>query len=94
MFALKSAVYVPTIAATFFFAFWEMKIRRQLTDGPLPSHENPGDFGLFGDISKEMNRERILRSLPRERLSKYRTVMVLKFVFIALLIVEVLVLQR
>jgi hypothetical protein len=94
MFALKSAMYVATIAAAFFFAFWELKIRRRLTDGALPSRESPSGLGVLNDVSKQITRERVLRNLPRERLSKYRTVVALKFVFVALLIVEVLVLQR
>jgi hypothetical protein len=93
MFALKTVVYGLTTAAMFFFAIWELQIRRKLTDGVLQSDEIPPNFGFSSDFSKEINRERILRSLSRERLFKYRSVKVLKFVFFALLFVEVLVLQ-
>jgi hypothetical protein len=94
MLALKSAVYVLTFATALFFGFWELKIKRQLVDAALPTNENPSDLGVWNDLAKRMERERFLRSLPRERLSKYHIIVGLKFLFAALLVVEVIVLQR
>jgi len=41
-----------------------------------------------------MKREQYLKQLPREKLSKYKLAVTLKFFFVALLIAEVIVLQR
>jgi hypothetical protein len=96
MLALKIAIFVPTIAAGFFFAFWETKIRRRLTDDALDQQpETISDIqDMFYGMRRERRRERILTSLPPEMRSKYDKVVALKFLFFAILIVEVFVLQR
>jgi hypothetical protein len=96
MLALKIALYIPTVAAGLSCAFWETKIRRQLTDEALD--RQPESVNDFQDISygirKEIRRERILKSLPPEMRFKYKSVVGLNFLFFAILIVEVFVLQR
>jgi hypothetical protein len=88
MLALKSALYVATIAAMFFFGFWELRIKRELTEEAELVQENPSNLSVLS------LHERVLRRLPRERLSKYHVIVGLKFLFFVLLVVEVIVLQR
>jgi hypothetical protein len=52
------------------------------------------DFGIWNDLSERMQRERILRDLPKEARRKYHLAVGLKLLFVVLFIVEVLVLQR
>ena len=92
--ALKILIYGITIAAALFFAFWEGRLKRQLTDGALMSSPNPSDWSPMNDLSERMQRERTLKSLPREMTSKLRLIIGLKFLFVAILIVEVIFLQR
>jgi hypothetical protein len=91
---LRIVIYSATIAAAFFFGFWELKLKRQLTDRDFRPSENPGDFGVLNDLSERMQRERILRGLPQQVLRKFRLVASLKFLFFALLVVEVIFLQK
>ena len=96
MLASKIALYILTIAGAFFFAFWELRLRRRLTDEALEQqHESVSDYSdVSYGIRKEIRRESILKSLPREALVKLRIVASLKFLFAATLIVEVVLLQR
>jgi len=94
MLTLKAALYALTVITAFFFGFWEMRLKRQLTDDAPKPHENVSDFGLLNDLSKALRRERFLETLPHQRTSKLRMVVSLKFMFIAILIVEVLAFQR
>lgn len=94
MVTLKVFVYCSTIAVMFFFAFWEQRLKRQLTDGALKPHQNVSDFGVLGALSERMERERFLKSLPPERLFKLRVVMGLKLLFFVVLAVEVIFLQK
>jgi hypothetical protein len=92
--AWKNLLYLLTITAAFFFAFWEMKIKDELTHRASQADQRVSDFGVWKDLSKRMNRERFLKSLPRESLSKYRVVVSLKFLSVALLVIEVILLQK
>jgi hypothetical protein len=95
MLAFKAALYTLTIGSAFFFAFWEWKLRRRLTDEALERHtESVSDYSdaLYG-IRKETRRHRILKSLPPEALFKLRAVASFKFLFVAILIIEVIFLQ-
>ena len=94
MFILKVVIYSATIAAALFFGFWELKLKRQLTDGAFQPSKNVGDFGALNDLSERMQRERILRGLPKQVLLKFKMVVGLKFLFLAILIVEVIFLQK
>jgi len=94
MLPLKIALYCVTSAAALFFAFREQKLRRALTDEEFQPSKNVGDFGVLNDLSEEMQRERILRALPPQALRKYRMAVGLKFLFVAILIAEVIVLQK
>jgi hypothetical protein len=94
VFAAKTFIYSATIAVALFFAFWELKIKRQLPNEALDLPERVSDLGIVNGLSKRMARERFLRSLPRQRLRKFRMVVSLKFLFVLLLIIEVIVLQR
>ena len=77
-----------------FFAFWELRLKRQLTDSAMQSSERVSDIGIMNDLSERMKRERVLRDLPRHALSKFRMVVMFKFLFVAILIVEVILLQK
>ncbi|UWZ82384.1 hypothetical protein [Occallatibacter riparius] len=91
----KIALYVLTIGAAFFCAFWERRRRLRLTDEPLElQHQDVSDYGALYVIKEEIRRERILKSLPRETLAKLRLVGCLKFLFLAVLAIEVVLLQR
>jgi hypothetical protein len=94
MFLVKVIIYSATILAVVFFAFWELRLKRQLTDGISPDSGMVSESGFIHDLSKRMERERVLRSLPKEKLVKFRRVVALKFLLVALLIIEVFVLQR
>jgi hypothetical protein len=77
-----------------FFAFWELRLKRQLTDSISPQSTAISDTGVINDLSERMRHERALRELPKAALSKLRAVIALKFLFVAILIIEVIVLQR
>jgi hypothetical protein len=96
MLAFKAALYTLTIGSAFFFAFWEWKLRRQLTDEALKRQsESVSDYSDPSySVRKEARRERILKSLPPEALFKFKVIASLKFLFAAILIVEVIFLQR
>ena len=94
MFALKVLIYGATLTAAFFFAFLEMKIKLQLTDPTFRPSKNPGDFGVLNDLSERMQRERILSGLPKQVRRKFNLVVGLKFLFVALLILEVMFLHK
>jgi hypothetical protein len=73
-----------------------LKLWRRLTEEALGQRqERVSDFQdvLYG-IRKEFSRERLLRSLPREALIRLRVVGGLKFLFLVILVVEVICLQR
>ena len=91
---LKFITYFSTIAFAMFFAFWELRLKRQLTDDASSLSRSPSELGVMNDLSARMNRERSLESLPKDARAKLRTVVALKFLFVAILIVEVIVLQR
>lgn len=93
MFTLKAVTYSATIAAAMFFGFWELRLKRQLTDTALELSKAVSDFGIV-NLSERLKREEILRGLPKQAKFKLRTVVILKFVFIAILIMEVVILQR
>lgn len=94
MVILKSFVYVTTIALMMFFGFWELRLKRRLTDSAVQPPQGVADLGVLGALSERMQRERIMSSLPKEKLRTYRRVMVLKLLCFACLIIEVLLLQR
>jgi len=96
MLAFKVALYVMTIVCAFFFGFWELKLRRRLTDEAMwQQHEGVNDYlDASYDIRKEIRRERVLKSLPPEALFRLRLIASLKFLLIAILVIEVIVLQR
>jgi len=93
MLAFKSVVYVLTIASLFLFGFWEMQVRRRLTEKGA-KRESVAKFGALSGISNEIRRELFLESLPSEVLLKLRVIRSLKILFFVILIIEVLVLQR
>jgi len=77
-----------------FFGFWEDRLKRQLTDSAMKPVAWVSDFGIVHDLRERMRRERVLRELPKEALRKFRMVVILKFLFVAILIAEVIILQR
>jgi hypothetical protein len=88
---LKFVTYFLTIAFAMFFAFWELRLKHQLTDRASSPSRSPSELGV---MNERMNRERLIESLPKKARARLRTVVVLKFLFVAILIVEVIVLQR
>ena len=87
MHVFKIVLYAVTGAGAFFFGFREFKLRNELTDGVL---RGPGS----GQVAEQFKRQRVLWSLPPEARAPYNRAAALKFVFVALLIIEVLFLQR
>jgi hypothetical protein len=77
-----------------FFASWELRLRRRLTDGAVQPVERVSNIGFINNVSEQFRRERVLRDLPKDKLFMLRRVAMLKFLFVAILIVEVIVLQR
>ena len=94
MFVLKVVTYCVMIAACRFFAYWECRLKRQLTDDTPQPPVNVSDIGVFNDLKEQMRREQYLRSLPKRSLFKYRRAVMLKFLFVGILIAEVILLQK
>jgi hypothetical protein len=90
----KILIYSATIAAALLFGFWELRLKRQLTDDALHPPARVSDLGIVNDLSERMKREHFLRTLPRQKLRKFKLVVGLKFLFAVLFIIEVIVLQR
>jgi hypothetical protein len=93
MFILKVLTYCVTIAASMFFGYWELRLKRQLTDDTPQPPVSISDMGVINDLKEQMKREQYLRSLPKQSLFKYRRAVMLKFLFLAILIAEVILLQ-
>lgn len=95
MIALKVIPYLVTIGLALFFAFWERKLKRLLTDNLVdPQPQLVSDIDSFYEIRRDLRRERILRTLPRPALLQLRIVISLKVLFAVALVVEVVFLQR
>jgi hypothetical protein len=94
MFILKIIIYSITIAAAMFFGFWELRLKHQLTDSATQPFERVSDLGVMNDLSERMRREKILGDLPKRALVKFRMIVIFKFLFVAFLIVEVIILQK
>ncbi len=77
-----------------FFGFWEDRLKRQLTDSAMKPLVWVSDVGIMHDLKERMRRERVLRHLPKQALFKFRMVVVFKLLFVAILIAEVIILQR
>ena len=88
---IKDILYSVTIATAFFGGYLELKLKKQLTQEALQTTKNVGDFGLLNDLSENLERERILNKLPKQMLFKLRLVLWLKFLAIALLVIELFV---
>jgi hypothetical protein len=93
MFILKALAYSITILIAVFFGFWELRLKEQLTDAAVEPSKMVSDFGTV-DLSDRLRRERALSDLPKQALFKLRMVVMLKFLFAAMLVAEVIVLQR
>jgi hypothetical protein len=94
MLAFKIALYTVTLASAFLFGFWENKLFSELTDGAEQEEKNVSQFGFFNDISNRIKRRRFLKTLSPEMTFKYKVIVGMKFLCMAMLIAEVLVLQR
>ena len=94
MLIFKVILYGLTIGAAMFFGYWELRLKRELTDSAVNPRKMPSDFGMIGELSERSERERILSGLPRRTVSPLRRVIMLKLLFVAILIAEVLLLQR
>ena len=93
MFILKALTYSVTILVAMFFGFWELRLKEQLTDTGVQPSRMVSDLGPVY-LSDRLRRERALRDLPKQALFKLRAVVMLKFLFVAALVAEVIVLQR
>lgn len=93
MFVLKALTYGVTILVAMFFGFWELRLKEQLTDTVVQPSKTVSDFGAV-NLSDRVRRERALGDMPKQALFKLRTIITLKFLFLAILVVEVIVLQR
>ncbi|HXE07433.1 MAG TPA: hypothetical protein VN612_06035 [Acidobacteriaceae bacterium] len=87
MHIFKFLLYALTAGGMFFFGFRQMRLRNELTDDVL---RGPGS----GQIAESFKRQRILDSLPPELLVPCNRAAALKFGFFALLVIEVVLLQR
>jgi hypothetical protein len=95
MIAFKIVLYILTLAATFFFAIRERKLKLQLTDTLLNQHrETASDFDSLYEIRKDIRRERILKDLPPGAKSKLNVAIGLKLLFGVAFVIEILILQR
>jgi len=96
MLGLRIATYALTSASALLFAFWEVRLRRQLTEPALAQqHESVSDYAdLSYDIRQEIRRERVLTNLPPGVKFRLKVIAGLKFLFLAILVVEVIILQR
>jgi hypothetical protein len=91
---LRNFIYIATIATSIFFGFLELKLKQQLTDSVDQSAAKIIDFGLMDELSARMRRERVLKGMPKEALQKLRLAAGLKFLFVLILVAEVIILQR
>ena len=95
MLIFKIVLYIMTLAATFFFAFRERKLKEEMTDELLErQHKNVRDFDSFYEIRRGILCERILRDLPQGAKSKLSIAIGLKFLFGVAFCIEILLLQR
>jgi len=77
-----------------FFAYWERKLKLQLTEEAVQPLKYVSDLGFLYDFKESLQRERFLRGLPAQVKFKYRMAVGLKFLFIAILVIEVFVLRN
>jgi hypothetical protein len=94
MFILKVVIYCVTIAAALFFGSRQSRLERQLTDDAPRLPENVVDRGILDDFKERMGRWQYLQSLPKQALVEYKRAVMLKFIFMAILFAEVIILQR
>ena len=94
MLLLKVAIYSATMTAAMFFAFWELRLKKQLTDDAVQPVTRVSDLGIMSDISERVRREQVLKELPKQVSRKLRIVIMFKFWLVATLIAEVIILQR
>jgi coproporphyrinogen III oxidase len=94
MHTLNAVIYGATIAAAFVFAFWERKLKLQLTDEAVQPVKYVSDLGVLYDLKENLRRENFLSTLPPQAKIKYRVAVGLKFLFLAILFVEVIFLQQ
>lgn len=91
---MKVLLYILTGTCALFFAFWEEKLKRDLTNSVPQRLGTISEIGFLDDIKKGFDRERFLATIPAEVKRKLRIVVVLKFVAAVVLILEVILLQR
>jgi hypothetical protein len=94
MSTLKVVIYCVTIAVALFFAFWEARLKRQLTDEAPQPPVSVSDMGVINNLKEMIKREQYLNCLPKKATVKYRRAAMLKLLFVAILIAEVIFLQK
>ncbi len=89
VFTWKAGLYLITIMGGFVFGFWEIRIKRELTDSILKNDERVSDRGAFSSGKEETKREHLLSTLPRKERSKLRLIIGLKIACVISLAAEV-----
>ena len=92
--SMINIIYGGTSLGVFLSAFWEMKIKRDLTHDAFEEARRNGFKLPLGSIRESMKREEILKSLPAASRSRQKLLSLIKFGFILALLLEVLILQR
>jgi hypothetical protein len=90
----KAATYLITISGFFYCGYWQLRLKRELTDKYIPPIKMVSELGIKQSLSEGMMRERILKELPKASVAKFKRVVALKFLFMAMLALEVILLQR
>jgi len=90
--AFKIVVYCATTAAAMFFSLLEKKLKKELADVAAQANSILDIYELDGPMVT-LEYEQVLKVMEQELLHKARIVMGLKFLFIALLIMEAITLQ-
>jgi hypothetical protein len=91
---IQDRALFSNVDSTFFFAFMELRLKRQLTDDAPRPFVNASDFGIVNDVSDRLRRERVLASMPQQLRARVRMIVGLKFLCLWILVFEVLLLQR
>jgi hypothetical protein len=87
---VKGVVYSLTIALLLYATYCEQKLKDYLID-EADQDTNVIDSGI---IAEQFRRARVLGNVPREKKAGLRRIVIARFVFFLLLIVEVVIFQR
>jgi hypothetical protein len=94
MVPMKALLYLLTLACAFGFAFWESKLKRELTSLAPSRNTAVSDLGILDDMAKKFEEDRFVAALPRAMKRRLRWIVTSKFAALLLLVLEVIFLQR